>query len=76
MSVRNKSPRPPASEGHEYINEVVSVLNVLHYNKRTLANGLPCYLLPKTNFLRFNLPPKTHEGDKSDLGQDMLQGWR
>jgi len=37
---------------------------------------LPCYLLPKTNFLRFNLPPKTHDGDKSDLGQDMLQGWR
>ena len=38
--------------------------------------NLPCYLLPKTNFLWFNLPPKTHEGDKSDLGQDMLQGWR
>eukprot|EP00964_Phaeocystis_antarctica_P085393 scaffold53919_cov64-Phaeocystis_antarctica.AAC.2 len=40
------------------------------------APSVPCYLLPKTNFLRFNLPPKTHKGDKCDLGQDMLQGWR
>eukprot|EP00964_Phaeocystis_antarctica_P065632 scaffold39614_cov74-Phaeocystis_antarctica.AAC.1 len=40
------------------------------------ATPLPCYLLPKTNFLWFNLPPKTHKGDKCDLVQDRLYGWR
>eukprot|EP00964_Phaeocystis_antarctica_P115259 scaffold79219_cov45-Phaeocystis_antarctica.AAC.1 len=31
---------------------------------------------PKTNFLWFNLPLKTHKGDKCDLVQDMSKGWR
>ena len=35
-----------------------------------MITPIPCYLLPKTNFLRFNLPLKRHKGDKCDLGSD------
>ena len=54
----------------------VCVLRYFFFQQENTISALPCYLLPKTNFLRFNLPPKTHEGDKSDVGQDILQGWR
>ena len=46
-----------------------------NYKSVTLP-PLPCYLLPKTNFLRFNLPLKTHKGDKCDLDQDTPKGGR